>query len=230
MNSSQISWTINNTLTAVGVAEKLFSYLDYQPKVTSQSDSEGIDVYREERMDISLSNVEFNYPTRKEVKVLHNINCQIDQGQVVALVGSSGEGKSTIIQLVQRLYDISSGSLLINSHDIKDINLTSLRKSIGFVSQEPILFSGTIEENIVYGVEEYSQCWLKECCRQSNCLDFIQDAKQFPEGFMTIVGERGLKLSGGQKQRISIARALIKKPKVLIFDEATSALDAESEG
>ena len=138
-------------------------------------------------------------------------------------------GKSTIVQLLERFYDLTQGELLIDHINIKNYNVNYLRRNIGFVAQEPVLFSGTIEQNIAYGVELYTFQDLNKAAELANALQFIQDQSLFPQGFGTLVGERGTKLSGGQKQRIAIARALMKKPKILIFDESTSALDAESE-
>lgn len=146
----------------------------------------------------------------------------------MAFAGRSGEGKSTIIALIQRLYDPTSGQILIDDVNLKDLNLKSFHSQIGYVPQDSILFSGTIEENLVYGVQNYTFEKLEKAIRLANA-DFIFNRNTFPNGLNTFVGERGANLSGGQKQRISIARALLKEPKILIFDEATSSLDAESE-
>ncbi|EWS76587.1 ABC transporter transmembrane region family protein (macronuclear) [Tetrahymena thermophila SB210] len=163
--------------------------------------------------------------------VIKNMSFQIKKGQFVAFVGTSGSGKSTIIKLIQRFYDVNSGSILLDGQNIKDVSLHKLRRSIGLVSQEPSLFDNDIEYNITYGCEnnKYTQEELKYICDISGVSEFVFDEKRFPEGLKTLVGSKGTKLSGGQKQRIAIARALIKKPKILILDEATSSLDAESE-
>ena len=163
------------------------------------------------------------------MKVLQNFNLKITAGERIAICGSSGGGKSTIVQLLERFYDLSQGELLIDNINIKEYNVNYLRQNIGFVAQEPVLFSGTIEQNIAYGVEHYTIEDLHNAAELANAMQFIQDQSLFPQGFGTLVGERGTKLSGGQKQRIAISRALMKKPKILIFDESTSALDAESE-
>ena len=149
----------------------------------------------------------------------------------MALVGKSGSGKSSIINLIERFYNCTEGEILFDGVNIKDLNPQWYKQQIAIVSQEPVLFSTSIKENIIYGLPEnsVSQEQLEEACSKANCLKFIQDKDQFPEGFDTLVGERGVKLSGGQKQRVAIARALIRKPKLLLLDEATSALDAESE-
>jgi ABC-type multidrug transport system fused ATPase/permease subunit len=161
-----------------------------------------------------------------DVAVLKGISFQVEPGQKVALVGHSGAGKSTIAQLLQRLYDTSSGSILIDGKPIESLEISSLRKNIGVVPQEVLLFGGTIRENIEYGKPGASNEEIEEAARQANALEFIN---LFPERLETLVGERGIKLSGGQRQRIAIARAILKNPAILILDEATSSLDAESE-
>ncbi|RED98840.1 ABC transporter ATP-binding protein [Marinoscillum furvescens] len=176
--------------------------------------------------DIQFSDVHFSYPTRDEVEVLKGIDLHIGQGQKVALVGHSGAGKSTIVQLMMRFYEVTGGSVKIGEQHLADIDLPQLRANVGIVPQEVILFGGTIAENIRYGKPGASQAEVEEAAAKANALDFINS---FPEGFDTLVGERGVKLSGGQRQRIAIARAVLKDPSILILDEATSSLDAESE-
>ena len=144
-------------------------------------------------------------------------------------MGQSGSGKSTIVKQIERFYQPQLGSIYFDDTNCKDINIRSIREQIGFVGQDPILFSGTIEENITYGVKDYCYDQLVEVCQKTGCMEFISNTHLFPHGFKTMVGEKGSQLSGGQRQRVSIARALIKQPKVLIFDEATSALDSNSE-
>jgi len=151
---------------------------------------------------------------------------KIKPGQTVALVGPSGAGKSTVMQLLQRFYDPESGEVLLDGRNIKSLNIKWLRQQIGLVSQEPVLFSGTIAENIAWGKENASQEEIEAAARAANAYDFVTS---FPDGFNTQVGEKGTQLSGGQKQRIAIARAIVKNPKILLLDEATSALDTESE-
>ena len=175
---------------------------------------------------INFEKVRFTYPTRPEVEVLRGLNLEVQQGSKVALVGPSGAGKSTIIQLLNRFYEIDGGRITIDGKNIYDFELVDLRNWIGMVPQEVILFGGTIRENILYGKHNATGEELQEAAHKANALQFINS---FPEGFDTLVGERGVKLSGGQRQRIAIARAILKDPKILILDEATSSLDAESE-
>ncbi len=176
--------------------------------------------------EIEFRNINFFYPTRVDVPVLHDLNLQIRSGEKVALVGHSGAGKSTIVQLLMRFYNWQEGQIMVDGQDIRNYPLTSYRQHIGIVPQEVILFGGTIAENISYGRAGASAEEIKEAARKANALQFIE---QFPEGLNTLVGERGVKLSGGQRQRIAIARAILRNPKILILDEATSSLDAESE-
>lgn len=176
--------------------------------------------------EISFKNVVFAYPTRKELSVLKDISFNIGAGQKVALVGQSGAGKSTIIQLLSRFYDVSEGEIQMDGKALADYDLSLLRQNIGLVPQEVMLFGGTIKENIAYGKPDATDEEINEAAKKANAFEFIE---KFPEKMETIVGERGVKLSGGQRQRVAIARAILKDPAVLILDEATSSLDAESE-
>lgn len=175
---------------------------------------------------IHFDHVCFAYPGRPEVTVINDLNFTIAPGEKVALVGQSGSGKSTIINLLMRFYSVGQGTIYVDEAPIAKYNLTAYRSNIGIVPQEVILFGGTIRENIAYGRSNATEEEIREAARQANALEFIE---RFPEGFETIVGERGVKLSGGQRQRIAIARAILKDPAILILDEATSSLDAESE-
>merc|ERR1712048_583084 len=168
------------------------------------------------------------YPTRKTVRVLQNLDLRIKQGQSVALVGPSGCGKSTVIQLMQRFYDLNSGVLSLDNHDIQALNVPWVRSKLSIVSQEPVLFNRTLAENISYGdnTKDITMEDIIAAARKANIHQFISN---LPQGYETLVGEKGTQLSGGQKQRIAIARALIRNPPVLLLDEATSALDTESE-
>nr|XP_034375050.1 ATP-dependent translocase ABCB1 isoform X3 [Arvicanthis niloticus] len=176
--------------------------------------------------NLEFKNVHFNYPSRSEVKILKGLNLKVKSGQTVALVGNSGCGKSTTVQLMQRLYDPTEGVVSIDGQDIRTINVRYLREIIGVVSQEPVLFATTIAENIRYGREDVTMDEIEKAVKEANAYDFIM---KLPHKFDTLVGERGAQLSGGQKQRIAIARALVRNPKILLLDEATSALDTESE-
>lgn len=176
--------------------------------------------------NISYQNVQFSYPTRKEIEVLKNVNFEIKKGEKIALVGQSGAGKSTIVQLLMRFYPIDQGEIRLDGKKITDYDLRSYRSHIGIVPQEVILFGGTIMENIAYGKPNATFEEIRQAAQQAYALEFIE---KFPDKFETLVGERGIKLSGGQRQRIAIARAILKNPEILILDEATSSLDAESE-
>jgi ABC-type multidrug transport system fused ATPase/permease subunit len=175
---------------------------------------------------INFNKVSFSYPTRPDVEVLNNLSFEVQAGEKIALVGHSGAGKSTIIQLLMRFYPINGGEISVDGKNINNYDLSAFRKNIGIVPQEIILFGGTIRENIAYGKPNATEEEIRSAAEQANAMLFIED---FPEGLNTIVGERGVKLSGGQRQRIAIARAILKNPKILILDEATSSLDAESE-
>ncbi|MGB0525576.1 MAG: ABC transporter ATP-binding protein [Flammeovirgaceae bacterium] len=176
--------------------------------------------------NINFENLRFHYPTRPEIDVLKGINLAIEAGQKVALVGHSGAGKSTIIQLLLRFYQQNEGQILVDGKSIASFDLAYYRGNIGIVPQEVILFGGSIRENISYGRPNASDEEIIQAAKQANAFNFIE---AFPEGLDTLVGERGVKLSGGQRQRIAIARAILKDPAILLLDEATSSLDAESE-
>lgn len=175
---------------------------------------------------IEFKNVRFHYPQRPDIEVLKGINLQANTNETIALVGSSGAGKSTIASLLLRYFEINSGEILFDGINTNEIDVEHLRKSMAYVPQEVLLFGGSISENIAFGKPGASAEEIEEAARQANALEFIES---FPERFETQVGDRGIQLSGGQKQRIAIARALLKNPSILILDEATSALDSESE-
>ncbi|XP_036767724.2 phosphatidylcholine translocator ABCB4 isoform X2 [Manis pentadactyla] len=209
---------------ARGAAYVIFDIIDNNPKIDSFSE-------RGHKPDNIKGNLEFNdvhfsYPARANVKILKGLSLKVQSGQTVAMVGSSGCGKSTTVQLMQRLYDPDKGMINIDGQDIRTFNVRYLREIIGVVSQEPVLFSTTIAENIRYGRENVTMDEIKKAVKEANAYEFIM---KLPQKFDTLVGERGAQLSGGQKQRIAIARALVRNPKILLLDEATSALDTESE-
>uniref|UniRef100_A0A7N8Y4L8 ATP-binding cassette, sub-family B (MDR/TAP), member 4 n=1 Tax=Mastacembelus armatus TaxID=205130 RepID=A0A7N8Y4L8_9TELE len=216
---------ITTFASARGAAHKVYSIIDRIPSIDSYSE----DGFKPDffQGNIEFKNIHFCYPSRIDVKVLNNMSLSVKSGETFALVGSSGCGKSTTIQLLLRFYDPQEGSISIDGHDIRSLNIRYLREMIGVVSQEPILFATTIAENIRYGRPDVTQQEIEQAAKEANAYDFIMNLPD--QKFETLVGGRGTQMSGGQKQRIAIARALVRNPKILLMDEATSALDAESE-
>jgi ABC transporter fused permease/ATP-binding protein len=209
-------------MRASGSAERVFELLDRQPAIPPSGGA--IPTHIEGA--VSLSAVHFAYPTRPDVPVLNGIDIDLAPGEVVALVGPSGAGKSTVASLLMRFYDPQQGKVTVDGRDVRSLDPRWLRQHVGTVAQEPILFSTSIADNIRYGRPEAPVAEIEAAARAANAHPFIS---QFPDGYATLVGERGVQLSGGQKQRVAIARALLKDPRILVLDEATSALDAESE-
>ncbi|XP_028433498.1 ATP-binding cassette sub-family B member 10, mitochondrial isoform X2 [Perca flavescens] len=210
-----------------GAGARIWELLDRKPEFPL---NEGLMLPSDQlKGRLEFSDISFAYPTRKEAPIFQNLSLLVPAGTIMAVVGPSGSGKSTLVSLLLRLYDTDAGIITIDGHDIRDLNPYWLRSHIGTVSQEPVLFSCSIRDNIAYGAVDPDAVTTEDihrAARVANAFNFIQT---FPKGFNTVVGEKGVLLSGGQKQRIAIARALLKNPKILLLDEATSALDAENE-
>uniref|UniRef100_A0A8C0C1V9 ATP binding cassette subfamily B member 1 n=1 Tax=Buteo japonicus TaxID=224669 RepID=A0A8C0C1V9_9AVES len=220
----QTAPSIEAFASARGAAYTIFNIIDNEPQIDSYSETG----YKPDHIkgNLEFQNVYFNYPSRPDIEILKGLNLKVSCGQTVALVGGSGCGKSTTVQLIQRFYDPKEGTVTIDGQDIKTLNVRYLREIIGVVNQEPVLFATSIAENIRYGHEDVTMEEIEKATKEANAYDFIM---KLPNKFETVVGERGAQLSGGQKQRIAIARALVRNPKILLLDEATSALDTESE-
>ncbi|MDR2278804.1 MAG: ABC transporter ATP-binding protein/permease, partial [Vagococcus sp.] len=206
---------------AVVSYSRIIEIFDSEPKITTVKDSMQLEKFSSR---IAFENVTFSY--KNNIKVLNKVNFDMKYGEVTAIVGISGSGKSTITKLIERLYDVTDGKILIDSHDIKKYSLESLRNNIGLVSQDIELIDGTIYENIIYGQPNKSDKEVIKAIEAANLVEFINN---LPKGVETEVGEKGIKLSGGKKQRIAIARIFLKNAPVLILDEATASLDNESE-
>ncbi|MBW7888841.1 MAG: ATP-binding cassette domain-containing protein [Bacteroidetes bacterium] len=218
--------SVNNRLQEFSAAGKrIFEILDTKPSVQNLPNAQPITEIRDA---IEYRNVNFSYENEKGERrsVLSNISTKIRKGELIALVGPSGSGKTTFVDLLPRFYDPIDGGIFIDGKDIKHLDVRSLREKIGIVTQETILFNDTVRNNIAYGLSDCPDEKIREAAAAANALQFIE---VMPQGFQSIIGDRGVKLSGGQRQRLSIARALLKNPPIMIFDEATSALDSESE-
>jgi len=214
----------NSFQQAMGASVSIFQFLDAEQDVREKVMAHTLKGFRK---NILFDNVGFSYSTEEgEHQILHEINLEIHAGEMLALVGPSGAGKSTLVNLLPRFYDVSSGRILIDGNDLRSLTLESLRKQIAQVTQETILFNDTVHNNIAYGQPEIPRSQVEEAARNALAHDFIL---RLPQGYDTVIGEKGFRLSGGEKQRIAIARAILKNAPILILDEATSALDAESE-
>jgi len=230
MQAGNVFAFVPDISSARGAGAAIIKLVDSTPEIDAES-TEGKTFEAEVvRGQIRIENVHFRYPTRPDVRVLRDLSFTVEPGTYVALVGASGCGKSTVIQMIERFYDPLAGQILLDGQPINQFNIQEYRKQIALVSQEPTLYAGTVRFNILLGAakpeSEVTQEEIEAACRNANILDFIQS---LPDGFDTQVGGKGSQLSGGQKQRIAIARALLRNPKVLLLDEATSALDSGSE-
>ena len=217
----------NNFQQALGASSEIFKYMDVEDDVKEKPRAQTLPRFKS---SVRFEHVGFSYPGEVNGnavrEALHDINLEVKRGEVLAIVGSSGAGKSTLVHLIPRFFDVTSGSLLIDGHDVRDVSLSSLREQVGIVTQETVLFNDTVRNNIAYGQPNVPQKDVESAARAALAHDFIL---ALPSGYDTIIGERGVRLSGGERQRLAIARALLKNAPILILDEATSALDSESE-
>jgi subfamily B ATP-binding cassette protein MsbA len=215
----------NSFQQALGASQEIFRFIDEEDDIREKPDAIALPAFRER---VRFESVSFSYggANGQESEILHNVNLETRAGEVVAIVGSSGAGKTTLVNLIPRFFDVTSGAIKIDGHDIRDATLASLRAQIGVVTQETILFNDTVRNNVAYGQPHVTEEAVIEAAKAALAHDFIM---RLPEGYDTMIGERGLRLSGGERQRIAIARALLKNAPILILDEATSSLDTESE-
>lgn len=215
----------NSFQQALGASSEIFRFLDEEDEIKERPGAIALPAFRER---IRFENLSFSYAgaSGNEPDILREVNLEVRSGEVVAIVGSSGAGKSTLMQLIPRFFDVTGGAVKIDGQDVRDVTLASLRAQIGIVTQDTILFNDTVRNNIAYGQPDVPQDAVITAAKAALAHDFIE---KMPEGYDSVIGERGLRLSGGERQRIAIARALLKNAPILILDEATSALDAESE-
>jgi subfamily B ATP-binding cassette protein MsbA len=208
---------------ALGASQRVFEYLSQEQQITERLNAPRLPKFEKA---IVLDHVTFRYPSAPARMVLDDVSLEVKAGQVIALVGPSGAGKTTLANLVPRFYDVAGGSIKIDGRDLRDVKLASLREKIGIVAQDTFLFNDTVANNIGYGLKDATPEQVRQAARDALAEEFIL---RMPDGYETMIGERGMKLSGGQRQRLAIARALLKNAPILILDEATSHLDTESE-
>jgi subfamily B ATP-binding cassette protein MsbA len=214
----------NSFQQAMGASQEVFRFLDEQDEVVERKKAVALKNFQG---SVEFRDVRFGYRVGDaEKEVLHGISLTVKVGEVVALVGPSGAGKSTLVNLLPRFFDVTGGAILLDNHDVRDLTLVSLRKQIGKVTQETVLFNDTVRNNIAYGQPDVPMARIEAAATAALAHDFIQ---RLPQGYNTMIGEHGARLSGGERQRLAIARALLKDAPILILDEATSSLDAESE-
>jgi subfamily B ATP-binding cassette protein MsbA len=214
----------NSFQQAVGASEEIFQFVDAQDEVRQRRGAVALKSFEGR---IEFREVCFGYEREGVCKqVLNGVSLTLRRGEVVALVGPSGAGKSTLVNLLPRFFDVTAGAILLDAHDVRDLTLSSLRKQIGKVTQETVLFNDTVRNNIAYGQPDVPMARIEAAATAALAHEFVL---RLPKGYDTVIGERGARLSGGERQRLAIARALLKNAPILILDEATSALDAESE-
>ena len=219
---TRLGQTIDLYQRAMASTARVLDLLDTKPKIIDGSDSLPV---KDVRGEVTFENISFEYDSHN-MPVIQELSLRVPAGETVAVVGATGSGKTTLVKLLLRFYDVKSGRICLDSQDIRELHLTDLRQALGFVSQDVFLFHGTVRENIAYGTFDASLEQIVEAAKTAEAHDFITE---LPQGYDTVVGERGQKLSGGQRQRLSIARAVLKDPPVLILDEATSSVDNETE-
>lgn len=215
----------NSFQQALGASSQLFTFMDTEDLVTEKPGAKALPKFAK---NICFENVSFAYQTEGEDsrEILHDVDLDVKRGEILAIVGSSGAGKTTLVHLLPRFFDVSAGRILVDNHDVRDVTLSSLRSQVGIVTQETVLFNDTVRNNIAYGQPHVPMKEVEAAARAALAHDFILN---LPAGYDTVIGERGFRLSGGERQRLAIARALLKNAPILILDEATSALDSESE-
>jgi subfamily B ATP-binding cassette protein MsbA len=220
----KFAYFYNSFQQAMGASSSIFGFFDTKDDVRERPHAFNLKRFHD---SIRFENVGFSYSTEEgEHQILHNVDLEMHAGEVLALVGPSGAGKSTLVNLIPRFFDVTSGSILIDGRDLRDLTLTSLRRQVAQVTQETILFNDTVRSNIAYGQPDVKHAVVQRAALNALAHDFIV---RMPQGYDTVIGEKGFRLSGGERQRMAIARAVLKDAPILILDEATSALDSESE-